>query len=223
MDIKGNLSRIKEGLPEGVRLIVISKTRSPEEIMEVYSSGHRFLGENKVQELIEKQQQLPAGIEWHMVGHLQTNKVKFIAPFIKMIHSVDSVKLLKTISKEAVKNKRAIDCLLQVHIAAEESKFGFSEEEIVSLSEMLSSESLEGVRIRGLMGMATFTDDEDIVRGEFRSLASLFGRLKSDFFGEKGYFTELSMGMSDDYNIAVEEGSTMVRIGSLIFGERIYS
>lgn len=223
MDIKGNIKRIKEGLPEGVRLIVISKTRSREEIMEVYSVGHRLFGENKVQELTEKQQQLPDDIQWHMVGHLQTNKVRFIAPFVTMIHSVDSVKLLKTIGKEAVKNKRIIDCLLQVHIATEESKFGFSEEEIVSPAGILSTGGMEGVRIRGLMGMATFTDDEDLVRREFRSLANLFKRIKEEFPVETDHFTELSMGMSGDYKIAIEEGSTMVRIGNLIFGERIYN
>jgi PLP dependent protein len=220
MDISGNIRRIKDELPGNVKLVVISKTRTLNEIMEVYSAGHKILGENKVQELIRKHEQLPGDIEWHMVGHLQTNKVKYIAPFVSLIHSVDSLKLLNVINKEAVKFKRIIDCLLQVHIAMEESKFGFSGEEIQDLFSMHRPENFPGVRIRGLMGMATFTDNRDLIRTEFRFLAGLFAKLRGSVFRNTGNFDELSMGMSDDYHIAKEEGTTIVRIGSLIFGER---
>lgn len=203
-----------------MRIIAVSKTRTPEEVMHLYSAGHKFMGENKVKELTAKKETLPDDIEWHMIGHLQSNKVKYIAPFVTLIHSVDSLNILKTINKEARKNNRIIDCLLQVHIAREESKFGFSEEEVFDLLRRLVFEEFTGIRICGLMGMATFTDDKDLVRSEFRYLAGLFTRLRESFFSESDHFNELSMGMSGDYLIAVEEGSTMVRIGSLIFGER---
>lgn len=222
MDIKRNIEDIINGIPANVKLVVISKTRSISEILEVYNAGHRLMGENKAQELAGKYVQLPDDIQWHMVGHLQTNKVKYIAPFVSMIHSVDSVKLLKTINKEAQKNNRIIDCLLQVHIAMEESKFGFSENEIAGLTKVLDHEDFKGVRIRGLMGMATFTNDLNQVRTEFRTLAGLFEKLKVTVLNSSESFNELSMGMSGDYMIAVEEGSTIVRIGSRIFGERSY-
>jgi PLP dependent protein len=222
MDIKRNIEDIINGIPANVKLVVISKTRSASEIMEVYNTGHRLMGENKVQELAGKYGQLPDDIQWHMVGHLQTNKVKYIAPFVSMIHSVDSVKLLKTINKEAQKNNRIIDCLLQVHIAMEESKFGFSENEITGLTGVVDQEDFKCVRIRGLMGMATYTNDLNQVRTEFRTLAGLFEKAKETVFNNSESFNELSMGMSDDYMIAVEEGSTIVRIGSRIFGERSY-
>jgi PLP dependent protein len=220
MDIKRNIEKVINSIPENVRLVVVSKTRSVSEIMEVYNAGHRLLGENKAQELAGKYRQLPEDIQWHMVGHLQTNKVKYITPFVSMIHSVDSVKLLKTINKEAKKINRTIDCLLQFHIAMEESKFGFSEKEIAGLTEIFEKEDLSGVRIRGLMGMATYTDDLRQIRMEFRNLAGLFKKLKETVFNNSDSFNELSMGMSGDYVIAVEEGSTIVRIGSQIFGER---
>ncbi len=220
MDFEENIKKLSFDLPGYVRIVVISKTRTHEEIMKVYSAGHRVFGENRVQELVTKKEALPDDIEWHMVGHLQSNKVKYIAPFISLIHSVDSAKLLKTISKEAQKNNRVIDCLLQVHIAREESKFGFSEEEITDLFTSYLPDDYPGVRICGLMGMATFTGDEDLIRSEFRYLAELFERTEKSFLNKLVCFNELSMGMSGDYLIAVEEGSTMVRIGSLVFGER---
>jgi len=222
MDIRGNIKKIVDSLAPGVKVVAVTKTRTIPEIMEAYDAGHRIFGENKVQELAGKQELLPGDIEWHMVGHLQTNKVKYIAPYVSLIHGVDSLKLLRTVNKEAFKNNRVIDCLLQVHIALEETKFGFSEEELEGLLDQLPSEDLLNVRISGLMGMATFTSDNDLIRSEFRYLAELFRKLKKSFFREKNYFCELSMGMSGDYLIAVEEGSTIVRIGSLIFGEREY-
>ncbi len=220
MGIAENIMKLCKELPPGVKVVAVSKMRAPEEVMQLYSAGHKIMGENKVQELVEKKEALPDDIEWHMVGHLQTNKVKYIAPFVSLIHSVDSARLIKTINKEANKNERIIDCLLQVHIAKEESKYGFSEEEIISLLNSLSSENLTGLSIRGLMGMATFTGNDDLIRSEFRGLARLFHQVKESFFSKSGEFTELSMGMSGDYRIAVEEGSTIVRIGSRIFGER---
>ena len=220
MDISANIKKLSGELPPGVRIVAVSKTRTPEEVMKLYSAGHRIMGENKVQELVAKKEALPGDIEWHMVGHLQSNKVKYIAPFVSLIHSVDSLKLIKTINKEAVKNNRVIDCLLQIHIALEESKFGFSEEDVSDLLSSFVVDDYPGVRVRGLMGMATFTDDEDLIRTEFSRLAGIFEDIKSSFIGGYDYFNELSMGMSNDYHIAVEEGSTIVRIGSLIFGER---
>ncbi len=220
MSIAGNIQGLYEGLPAGVKIVAVTKTRTTDEVLELYRAGHRIMGENRVQELISKREELPGDIEWHMVGHLQTNKVKYIAPFVGLIHSVDSAKLLNTVNKEALKNKRVIDVLLQVHIAREESKFGFSVEEVRELASNFSPGEYPGIRLRGLMGMATFTDDSEIVRDEFRYLALLF-REVSEILGNDGrYFDELSMGMSGDYHIAVEEGSTVVRIGSLIFGQR---
>lgn len=220
MDVTENIKKLSAELPSEVKIVAISKTRTPDEIMKLYESGYRLFGENKVQELVSKKQALPGDIEWHMVGHLQSNKVKFIAPFVSLIHSVDSLKLLKTINKEAKKNKRVIDCLLQIHIALEESKFGFSDEEVMSFLKEFSPDEFKWTRIRGLMGMATFSDDQDLIRSEFRSLAGLFEVIRNKFFPADPLFNELSMGMSGDYRIAAEEGSTMVRIGSLIFGER---
>lgn len=220
MDVTENIKKLSAELPSEVKIVAISKTRTPDEIMKLYESGCRLFGENKVQELVSKKQALPGDIEWHMVGHLQSNKVKFIAPFVSLIHSVDSLKLLKTINKEAKKNKRVIDCLLQIHIALEESKFGFSDEEVMSFLKEFSPDEFKWTRIRGLMGMATFSDDQDLIRSEFRILAGLFEVIRNTFFPADPLFNELSMGMSGDYRIAAEEGSTMVRIGSLIFGER---
>jgi pyridoxal phosphate enzyme (YggS family) len=188
--------------------------------MEAYNSGQRIFGENKVQELVSKYETLPNDIQWHMIGHLQTNKVKYIAPFVNLIHAVDSYKLLETINKEALKNNRVIDCLLQIHIAKEESKFGFDETELFAMFTKSDYSNLNNVRICGLMGMATFSDDTNLVRSEFKYLSKLLNKLKSSTFYNSSYFKELSMGMSDDYTIAIEEGSTMVRIGSDIFGNR---
>ena len=223
MSVKENLASVKSRIPTGVKLVAVSKTKPIEAIMEAYGAGQVVFGENKPQELTQKWNLLPKDIEWHMIGHLQTNKVKYIAPFVSLIHSVDSVRLLATVDKEAAKNGRVIDCLFQQHIAKEETKFGFSTEE---LEEFLSSGELAqypNVRIVGVMGMATFTEDESIVRQEFRELRESFVRIKQQFFAEADYFKEISMGMSDDYQIAIEEGSTLVRVGSAIFGERSYS
>lgn len=208
---------------KNVTLVAVSKTKSAEEILKLYDLGQRDFGENYVQELVEKEAQLPKDIHWHFIGHLQTNKVKLIAPFIYLIHSVDSVKLLKQINKEAKKNSRNIDCLLQVYIACEDTKFGFEENELKEIIQMNQAKQipLEHTCIKGLMGMASFTNDLSIVKKEFNSLKLLF-----DQFAKKISdcpFQILSMGMSADYETAIEEGSNMVRIGSLLFGKRIYT
>lgn len=222
MDIAKNIKEITERLPENVRLVAVSKTKPNEDILEAYNTGHRIFGENKVQDLITKYEELPKDIEWHFIGHPQTNKVKYIAPFIALIHGVDSIKLLKTINKEAVKNDRVIDVLLQFHIAEESTKFGLSPDEA---DELLSSEAfnqLKNVRIIGVMGMATYTDEKDQVRNEFRALKGIFNSLKNEYFSDSEFFTEISMGMSGDYPLAIEEGSTLIRVGSKIFGARNY-
>ena len=223
MSIQENIQHFKEKeLSRGVKLVAVSKTKPTEAIMEAYEAGHKIFGENKVQELVDKRDQLPEDIEWHMIGHLQSNKVKYLAPFVNLIHGVDKAKLLKVINKEGSKNNRVLDVLLQFHIAREESKFGFNYQEA---RDMLESEEFRGydfVRIRGVMGMATFTDDMDQVRAEFRQLAQIYRDLKGDLFHDDPGFKEISMGMSNDYKIALEEGATIVRIGSLIFGERNY-
>ncbi len=203
-----------------VALVAVSKTHPPERILEIYQQGQRTFGENRAQEMLEKQAALPADIEWHLIGHLQTNKVKLIAPFVRMIHSVDSLRLLEEIDKQAAKAERTIDCLLQFHIAQEETKFGLDEGEARAILSSDAFRQMKNVRICGVMGMATFTDDDAQVRREFRSLKTIFEKLKQDFFPENPHFREISMGMSGDWRIAVEEGSTMVRVGSLIFGER---
>ncbi len=220
MSVADRFKQIKSKLPEGVKLVAVSKTQSVEKIMEAYGCGHRIFGESKAQELIQKQAGLPPDIEWHMVGHLQSNKVKYIAPFISLIHSVDSLKLLRIIDKEGHKNKRIIPCLLQVHIADESSKFGFSFEEVWQILERENIEQLNHIDIQGLMGMATFTDDLDQVREEFRYLKSSFDRIRNKFFAKKPTFSNISMGMTGDYQIGVEEGSTIVRIGTALFGDR---
>ena len=201
-------------------LVAVSKTKPNEAIMNLYAQGQRIFGENRVQELVEKYEALPKDIEWHLIGHLQTNKVKYIAPFVQMIHSADSLKLLKEINKQAAKHERTIDCLLQMHIADEMTKFGMNESEVVDLLNSMEFKNMQNVRITGVMGMATFTNNEVQVRNEFRQLTSIFNQLKRDFFVDDEAFKEISMGMSGDYQIAVEEGSTMVRIGSLLFGAR---
>ncbi len=220
MDIVKNLQRIKSEIGENIKLIAVSKTKPKEMILELYNAGHKIFGENRVQELTEKYQELPKDIEWHMIGHLQTNKVKYIVPFISMIHSIDSLKLLKEVDKRARKVNRVIDCLLEIHIAKEQTKFGFSFEEAEELIKSGEIEKLKNIRIVGLMGMATFTDDEKIIREEFGSLKEFFDKIKNVYYNNKVYFKELSMGMSNDYHIAIEYGATMVRIGSKIFGAR---
>ena len=222
VNITRNLELILKELPSGVRLIAVTKTHPEDIILQAYHAGHKIFGENKAQELVDKYQNLPVDIEWHMIGHLQTNKVKYIAPFVNLIHSVDSVKLLNTIDREADKNNRIIDCLLQLKIAKEETKSGMSYDEIITLLHSEDYKQWSHVRIAGLMGMATFTKDETLIQKEFEYLAASFRNIKEAFFKEKTYFCELSMGMSDDYKIAIKAGSTMVRIGSLIFGERTY-
>jgi len=201
-------------------LVAVSKTKPNEAIMNLYAQGQRIFGENRVQELVEKHEALPKDIDWHLIGHLQTNKVKYIAPFVRMIHSVDSLRLLVEINKQAAKNERVIDCLLQMDIADESTKFGLDESEVLDLLRSTEFKKMQHIRIVGVMGMATFTPDTAQVRDEFRQLAAISKQLKGDFFGENEAFKEISMGMSGDYQIAVAEGSTMVRIGSLLFGGR---
>ncbi|MCD4680142.1 MAG: YggS family pyridoxal phosphate-dependent enzyme [Bacteroidales bacterium] len=220
MSIQTNLTKILDEIPQHVKLVAVSKTKPPSDIMEAYNTGHRYFGENKVQDLTAKQAVLPTDIQWHFIGHLQTNKVKFIAPFISLIESVDSLKLLKEINKQALKNDRTIDCLLQFHIAKEYEKFGLDMAEAISLLESNDYAEMQNIRINGLMGMATFTDDMEVVSREFKVLKSYFSRIKTEYFPDQESFAEISMGMSGDYQPAIHEGSTMVRIGSLIFGER---
>lgn len=222
MNTADNLQKLKNELPEHIQLIPITKRQPEERLQEAYDAGQRIFGENKAQELSERYENFPEDIEWHFVGHLQRNKVKYIAPFVKMIHSVDSLRLLRKINKEAQKNNRVIDCLLQLHIADEESKFGLS---CASAEDILQSEdykTMKNIRITGVMGMATNTEDKEKVRREFKSLKSCFDLFKEKYFADKPYFKEISAGMTHDYSVALEEGSTMVRIGSLIFGPRDY-
>jgi len=219
MSIADNIKKIRATLPQNVTLVAVSKTKPNEDLSEAYSAGQRVFGENKVQELTEKYESLPKDIEWHMIGHLQSNKVKYIAPFVSLIHGVDSFKLLKEINKRALQNDRTINCLLQVHIAEEESKFGFSEQEVTELLQSEEFKLLKNINIIGLMGMATYTDDDKQVKKEFKGLNNLFTGLKSQYES----LVVLSMGMSGDYQLAIECGSTMVRVGSSIFGSRNYN
>jgi hypothetical protein len=220
MTIKENLNKLKLTLPETVQLVAVSKTKPLTDIMQAYESGIRDFGENKIQELIQKQPELPQDIRWHFIGHVQTNKIKFMASFVHMIHGVDREKVLKEINKQAVKNNRVIDVLLQFHIAREETKYGFSLEEAKMMLEQDILSKYPNVRISGVMGMATFTTDKEQVRTEFRMLRQYFEQLKLDYFSDYKYFKEISMGMTNDYPIAIEEGATMVRLGSIIFGPR---
>jgi PLP dependent protein len=222
MLIRDNLQKIVNSIPKGVKLVVVSKTRTNKEVMEAYDAGQRVFGENKVQELLRKQKELPKDIEWHMIGHLQTNKVKSVVPFAAVIQSVDSFKILKTIDREAFIADKVIECLLQIHIAREESKFGFSYGELLPILKSPEFSALKNVTITGVMGMATFTDNIEQIRQEFRLLSKIFTDLKYNFFKEDTNFKEISMGMSDDYPIAIEEGSTIIRIGSKIFGPHDY-
>jgi len=206
---------------KNARLVAVSKTFPAEHMLKFYQQeGLRIFGENRPQEMLEKQAALPADIEWHFIGHLQTNKVKLIAPFVSLIHSVDSLRLLQEIDKQALKNNRVQDCLLQFHIAQEETKFGLSEQEATEILDSQAFAQLKNVRICGVMGMATFTENSEHVRQEFRLLKSIFDHLQTRCFPQSGHFREISMGMSGDWRIALEEGSTLLRIGSLIFGER---
>ena len=206
--------------PYQAKLVAVSKTKPVSNLMEAYNAGNRIFGENKVQELVEKAEEMPEDTEWHFIGHLQRNKVKYIAPFVRLIHAVDSVRLLKEIDKQAAKNNRVIDCLLQVHIAQEEAKFGFDEAELKAALTDPEITELRNIRVLGLMGMATNTENKEQIRKEFRGLKGLFDHLKAGELPENVKMEELSMGMSGDYTIALEEGSTMIRIGSSIFGLR---
>jgi len=222
MSINENLIRINATLPSNVTLVAVSKTKPNEAILEAYTAGQRLFGENKVQEMVSKYETLPRDIEWHLIGHLQSNKVKYIAPFVSLIHSVDSLKLLSVIDKEGMKINRVIPCLLQFHIATEETKFGLSLDEAVDLLDSAEYKAMKFVQLRGVMGMATFTNNTELIHSEFRNLKTSFELLKRKYFNGDPVFSEISMGMSDDYLIAVDEGSTMVRIGSTIFGVRNY-
>jgi hypothetical protein len=223
MSVAENIQHfVEKEIPSHVKLIAVSKTKPVETILDAYNAGYRVFGENKVQELLEKYEELPKDIEWHMIGHLQSNKVKYIAPFVSMIHGVDKFKLLKVINKEGHKNNRVIDCLLQFHIAKEETKFGLDLNEAQEFLSSSEFNDLEHVNIRGVMGMATFTENTELIRSEFKELVYIFNELKKQFFQTKEDFNEISMGMSNDYKIAIEEGATMVRIGSLLFGPRNY-
>ena len=219
-DVASNILQLKNELPAHVKLVAVSKTKTVEDIFEAYNAGHKCFGENKAQELLSKKGFLPCDIEWHFIGHLQTNKVKLIVPFVNMIQSVDSVKLLTTINNEAAKAGRVVNCLLQLYIAEEETKFGFAMNELTSLFESETLDSMNNIRICGLMGMASFTDNVSQVRKEFAYLKECFDKLKAEYFSNTPYFKEVSTGMSSDYKIAIEAGSTMVRIGSMVFGER---
>lgn len=222
MSIPERINEVLKAIPGEVKLVAVSKTKPNEDIMEAYEGGYRIFGENKPQELKQKHEDLPKDIEWHMIGHLQTNKVKYIAPFVSLIHAIDSFKLLKEVNKQAAKNERVIDCLLQFHIADEESKFGYSLQEVEELLNSDEYKELQFIRIVGVMGMATFTNDEQQVKSEFKNLKQNFDFLKQNYFAEEEAFCEISMGMSGDYKLAIEEGSTMVRVGSSIFGARNY-
>ncbi len=221
MDIAKNIQSIKAELPANVSLIAVSKRKPNEAILTAYNAGHKAFGENIVQDLQKKHEVLPKDIEWHFIGHLQSNKVKYIAPFVFLIHSVDSLKLLKIINKEGLKNKRIIHCLLQIHIAEEDTKFGLSPDDLAKLLQSEEYKTLENIKIKGLMGMATNTSDKIQVRAEFAALKKQFDIIKNSFFKDDADFDTLSMGMSGDYKIAVEEGSNMIRVGSSIFGERV--
>lgn len=224
--IGANIRKILEEIPSGVKLVAVSKTKPAEAVLAAYQTGQRAFGENKVQEMVEKYQQLPKDIEWHLIGHLQSNKVKYMAPFVHLIHAVDSLKLLEVINKEAAKNNRTINCLLQFHIAQEETKFGLNLEEAMELLQSNSFREMSNISIQGVMGMASFTEDEQQIRKEFRLLKSYYESIKEKITNDElrmtnvGGFKILSFGMSGDYKIAIEEGSTMIRVGSSIFGGR---
>ena len=221
MGIANNLKNIKKEIDSvSVRLIAVSKTKPATDILEAYDAGQRIFGENQVQELVEKHNSLPKDIEWHLVGHLQTNKVKFIAPFISLIHGVDSFKLLKEINKEAIKKNRTIDCLLQIYIADEDTKYGLGFDEAIELLSSDEYTQLKNIHIVGVMGIATNTDNQSQLKEEFYELKTFFKGLKESFFKNDAEFKEISMGMSADYKLAIKEGSTMVRIGTDIFGKR---
>jgi pyridoxal phosphate enzyme (YggS family) len=217
-----NIKIFLKSIPKEVKIVAVSKTKPVEDILAVYQTGHKIFGENRVQELTAKYEQLPRDIEWHLIGHLQSNKVKYIVKFIHLIHSIDSLKLLIAVNQEALKAKKIIDVLLQIYIAKEETKFGLDKQELMEILKSPGFNNLENVRVKGFMGIATFTENIDQVRQEFRQLKEIFDFCKHTYFTRKDYFSELSMGMSGDYKMAIEEGATIIRVGSLIFGERNY-
>ncbi|MCR5313765.1 MAG: YggS family pyridoxal phosphate-dependent enzyme [Bacteroidaceae bacterium] len=221
--ISQNLNKVRSSLKDGVELVAVSKYHPVSELLEAYNAGQRIFGESHVQELVAKYDALPKDIEWHFIGHLQTNKVKYITPFISLIHAVDSMKLLKEINKQALKNGRVVNCLLQLHVAQEETKFGFTPQELVDVLAAGEWKDMTGIHIVGVMCMATNTDDDDQIHREFRLAYDTFCNVKKEFFADDDSFKELSMGMSGDYMIAQYEHSTMVRVGSMIFGNRDYS
>lgn len=223
MQIKTNIQSIRKHIPSQVQLVCVSKFNPNESILEAYESGERIFGESKVQELCSKYETLPKDIIWHFIGHLQSNKIKFITPFVSLIHGVDSYKLLQEINKQAEKQRKIVNCLLQVHIAREETKFGFSSQELLDMLKEGDWKSLKNIQLCGIMGMATFTNNEEIIRSEFKQLKALFEMAKIEYFETCESFKEISMGMSDDFKIAIEEGSTLVRVGSSIFGSRNYN
>ena len=216
MSIKQNLLKIKSSLPENIALVAVSKTKPVADLMEAYNAGQRIFGENKIQEMTEKWEQMPKDIQWQMIGHVQTNKVKFMAEYVSLIHGVDSLKLVQEINKQAQKHNRVIDCLLQIYIADEESKFGLDQNELDELLQQVQHEKLNNIKIVGLMGMATFTENKEQIKKEFLNLKSIFDKFKI----HNSDFSILSMGMSGDYQLAIDCGSTMIRIGSSIFGGR---
>ena len=221
--IKENLEKIRATVPEGVTLVAVSKTKPISDVREAYDAGQRIFGENHALEMRDKHEALPGDIQWHFIGHLQTNKIKYIIPFVTLIHSSDSANLLEAVNKEARKHDRVVDCLLQFHIAQEETKFGLDMDEARALLDSDAFKQMENVRICGVMGMATFTDDEVEIRKEFKHLREIFETLRQDYFAGQPQFKEISMGMSEDYPIAIEEGATLIRVGSKIFGPRNYN
>lgn len=221
--IKENLEKIRATVPEGVTLVAVSKTKPINDLQEAYDAGQRVFGENYPQEMRDKHEVLPQDIQWHFIGHLQTNKIKYIIPYVTLIHSIDTANLLEAVNKEAKKHDRVVDCLLQFHIALEETKFGLDLDEARQLLDSEVFKQMKNVRICGVMGMGTFTDNMDEVRKEFKHLKSIFETLKKDYFANQPQFKEISMGMSEDYPIAIEEGATLIRVGSKIFGARVYN
>ena len=217
------MEKIRATVPEGVTLVAVSKTKPISDLQEAYDAGQRVFGENYPQEMRDKHEVLPQDIQWHFIGHLQTNKIKYIIPYVTLIHSIDTANLLEAVNKEAKKHDRVVDCLLQFHIALEETKFGLDLDEARQLLDSEAFKQMENVRICGVMGMGTFTDNMDEVRKEFKHLKSIFETLKKDYFANQPQFKEISMGMSEDYPIAIEEGATLIRVGSKIFGARVYN
>lgn len=221
--IANEITKIKSLLPAATRLIAVSKTKPVEDLQQAYDAGQRVFGENKALEMRDKHEVLPNDIQWHFIGHLQTNKIKYIISYVSLIHSIDSCNLLNEVNIAAAKKDRVVDCLLQFHIADEDTKYGLSFDEAQVLLNSPEYKAMNNIRIVGVMGMATFTDNQDQIRQEFRNLKSIFDRLKEQYFADNDSFKEISMGMSDDYPIAIEEGSTLIRVGSAIFGKRNYA